>query len=102
MSYRLKQWMTENAMGAMFQLNELQRKTGIEYSIHYNVVTFNGKNSQHPLAAELDGKQFVLGTWDEVQPTFQPENALPSNIAVQQYKPKKYTDFDDFSVQVSG
>lgn len=83
LSDKVKQWFSENAMGPMFQLSELQRQTGVECTLVGTTVKFNAKGSKHPVAQDLHNKVLEIGTWhhisnvdDVVETTY--EELLPS------------------------
>lgn len=62
----LEQWLCENSMSYPFQIGEACRQTGLTHMVEDGILKFSGESS-HPLAKELLGKTFVVGTWTETE-----------------------------------
>jgi len=63
MSGMIKEFFDEHVMSPMFQLNELARKSGVQYEIKGREVIFTAREDAVGLAKELHNKVLEFGTW---------------------------------------
>lgn len=89
----LKHWLDSNPMSPHFMLNELKRRTGIDYELHGNQVVFKSNGSTHPIAAECEGKVYEIDTWVDVKEVTVPEVAeAVTDVDVEIYHENEVVD----------
>jgi hypothetical protein len=63
MSDLIPEFFEQHVMAAPFQLNELVRKTGVQYKQKGREITFTASEDATGLAKELHNKVLEFGTW---------------------------------------